>query len=143
MAESVCVINIFLEHVLSVRSQWVRISAHPRVDPGELGWLAMEEARYGLYQYDVGRSGVETARLFERQDPLHPAIAFGTGRAQRTLAPQHPKAQRPLRTVICRLDPALHQKYPERVHLPQQPTRKAPRIIRAIMILLNQLAQSG
>src|SRR5262249_40660527 len=79
-----------------VRSQWGRISAHPRVDPGELGWLAMEEARYGLYQYDVGRSGVETAGLFERQDPLHPAIAFGTGRAQRTLAPQHPKAQRPV-----------------------------------------------
>ena len=79
-----------------VRSQWVRISAHPRVDPGELGWLAMEEARYGLYQDDVGRSGVETAGLFERQDPLHPAIAFGTDRAQRTLAPQHPKAQRPV-----------------------------------------------
>ena len=87
-----------------VKSSSTHVRAHSCVDPGEIGLLAREETGDCVYQYDVGRSGVETAGLFERQDPLHPAIALVTGRAQRALAPQHAKAQRPLCPVIGRLD---------------------------------------
>jgi hypothetical protein len=115
----------------------------PLGDPGEIGWLAREETGDGVYQHGVGRSGVETAGLFERQDPLHPAIALVTGRAQRALAPQHPKAQGPLRPVIRRLDTVVRQKDPERVHLAEQATGKFPCIVLTIMILVDQLAKPG
>src|SRR2546428_2496130 len=68
----------------------------PLVDPGEIGWLAMEETRDGVYQHGVGRSGMETAGFFQGQDPLHPMIALVTSRAQQALTPQHPKAQGPV-----------------------------------------------
>src|SRR5213080_4207222 len=57
----------------------------PLVDPGEIGLLAMEEMRDGVYQHGVGRSGMETAGFFQGQDPLHPMIALVTGRAQQAL----------------------------------------------------------
>src|SRR5215216_6254711 len=73
---------------LHVRSPWVSSGTHLLVDPGEIGLLAREETGDGVYQHGVGRSGVETAGLFEGQDALHPPIAFVTGRAQRALAPE-------------------------------------------------------
>src|SRR5713226_4038968 len=69
---------------------WVSSGVHPRVDPGEIGLLAMEETGDGVHQYGVGGSGVETAGFFEGQDPLHPSIALVTGCPQRALAPEYP-----------------------------------------------------
>src|SRR5262249_62152126 len=63
----------------------------PLVDPGEIGVLAMEETADGIHQHGVGSSGMETARLLERQDALHPPVAFVTGRPKGPLPPQHPK----------------------------------------------------
>ena len=37
-----------------VHSQGVRKGSHPRGDPGEIGWLAVEQAGHGLYEYRVG-----------------------------------------------------------------------------------------
>ena len=68
-------------------------------------------------------------------------IALVTGRPQRAFAPQHPKTQSPLRPVVGRLDAMLSEKDPQRVHLTQQATSEAPRLIGACMILVNQLAE--
>ena len=54
----------------------------PRLDPGEIGRLAMEETADGVHQYSIGGSGVETAGFFERQDPLDPTVALVTGGPQ-------------------------------------------------------------
>jgi hypothetical protein len=62
------------------RSLTVSRGVHPRVDPGEIGVLAVKETGDSVHQYGIGGSGVETAGFFERQDPLDPAIAFVTGR---------------------------------------------------------------
>ena len=70
-------------------------------------------------------------------------IAFVTGRPQRALAPQHPKAQGSLRPVVGRLDPMLGEKDPERIHLAEQAAGKPPRVVLPVMILVDQLAESG
>ena len=57
--------------------------------------LAVKETGDGVHQYRVGGSGVEMAGFFERQDPLHPPIALGTGRPQGPLPPQDPTPQGP------------------------------------------------
>src|SRR5262249_40914724 len=62
-------------------SQGVSSSAHPRIDPGQVGWLAMEETADGVHQHGVGGLGVETAGLLERQDALYPPVAVATGRS--------------------------------------------------------------
>src|SRR5262245_5642935 len=56
-----------------------RRGACPRVDPGEIGLVALEETADGVHQHSIGGSGVETAGFFERQEPLHPPVAFVTG----------------------------------------------------------------
>jgi hypothetical protein len=73
---------------IPVRSQWVSRGVHLRVDPGEVGLLAMEEPRDGINQHVIGRPGLETAGLFEGQDPLHPAVALGARGPQGPLLPQ-------------------------------------------------------
>ena len=70
-------------------------------------------------------------------------IALGTGRAQRALAPQHPKAQGPLRAIVGRFDPMLGKKDPERIHLAEQAAGKLPRVVLPVMILVNQLAEAS
>jgi hypothetical protein len=125
------------------RSQGVSRGAHLLVNPREIGLLAMEETRDGVNQHGVGSSGVETAGFFEGQDPLHPVIALVTGRPQRAFAPQHPKTQGPLRPVVGRLDAMLGEKDPQGVHLTQQATGEAPRLIRACMILVNRKRSRG
>ena len=52
----------------------------PSVIQGEHRFVAREETGDGVYEHGVGGSGVETAGFFERQDPLHPAIALGACR---------------------------------------------------------------
>ena len=54
--------------------------------------LTVKDTGDGVYQHGVCRSGMETAGFFQGQDPLHPMIAFVTGRPQGALAPQDPVA---------------------------------------------------
>src|SRR4030095_652644 len=70
------------------RSPWASSGVHPRVDPGEIGWLAMEQAGHSLHQQGVGGAGVETTRFDARTDALHPPVAFLTGRPQGPPPPQ-------------------------------------------------------
>src|SRR5262245_61060185 len=101
----------------------------------------MEETADGVHQHGVGGSRVETAGFFERQDTLHPAIAFATGRSQRALAPQDTTAQGSLGPVVGWLDAVLGKKDPEGIHLPQQTASKPSGGIGPVMILVNQLTQ--
>ena len=101
----------------------------------------MEETADGVHQHSVGGSGVETAGLLERQDPLHPAVAFGTRRPQGPFPPQDATPQGSLGPVVRRLDAVLGKKDPQRVHLPQQAAGEPSGVIRSVMILLNQLAE--
>src|SRR5262249_53663114 len=84
-------------------SQWVSRSSHPRIDPGQVGWLALEETADGVPQHGVGGLGVEMAGLLERQDTLHPPVACAPGRSQRAFAPQDTKSQCALRPVVRRV----------------------------------------
>src|SRR2546421_7703736 len=122
-------------------SQGVSRGAHPLGHPGEIGLVALEETADGVHQHGVGSSGVETAGLLERQDALHPAVAFVTGRPQGPLPPQDATPQGSLGPVVGRLDAVVGEKDPQRVHLPQQAAGKPSRVIGAIMILRNQATQ--
>src|SRR5215510_8105437 len=128
--------------IAGARSQGVSSGFSALIDPGEIGLLAREEPRDGVYQHGVGRSGMETASFFQGQDSLHPMIALGTGRAQRALAPQHAKAQGPFRAIVGRFDPMLGKKDPERIHLTEQAAGKLPCVVLPVMILVNQLAEA-
>jgi hypothetical protein len=101
----------------------------------------MEEACDCVNQYSVGGSGLEPAGLFEGQDPFDPAVALGTRRPGRSFAPEHPTAQSPFCPVVRRLHTVVGQKYPQRVHLPQQATREPARVILSVILLVNQLTQ--
>src|SRR5262249_55893452 len=103
--------------------------AHPRVDPSEVGLVALEATADGVHQYGIGRASLEAAGLFKRQDPLHPPVAFLTGCPQGAFAPQHPKAQGPFRPIVRRVHPVLGKKDPEGVHLSQQTAGKTSRVI--------------
>ena len=46
------------------RSLTVSRGVHPRVDPGEIGVLAVKETGDSVHQYGIGGSGVETAGFF-------------------------------------------------------------------------------
>ena len=105
--------------------------------------LAMEATRDGVYQHGGGRSGMETAGFLQGQDPLHPMIALVTGRAQRALAPQPPKAQGPLRPVVGRFDPMLGKKDPERIHLAEQAAGTLPCVVLPVMIRVDHLAEAS
>ena len=91
----------------------------------------------------IGGPRVETTRFSEGQDPLHPAVALGTGRPQRALPPEDAKAQGALGAIVGRLHAVLGQKHPERVHLAQQAAGKPSGLIGAVMILVNPLAEPG
>src|SRR2546421_12801147 len=59
-----------MPHQSKERGGTVCRGTHPRVDPGEIGLVALEETANGLHEHAVGGSGVKTAGCFERQDPL-------------------------------------------------------------------------
>ena len=86
-------------------------------NPGEVRLLVCKQTGNGVDQHLIGGPGMQTTRLFERQNPLHPVIALGTGRPQRALAPEDAKAQGALGAVVGRLNAVLCQKHPKRVHL--------------------------
>ena len=81
----------------------------------------MEQTGDGINQYREGRLPQLTTRLAQRQTPFDPTIAGLTRRAMRAFAPQHPKTQRPLSTIVGRVHRMLTQKHPQRRHLSHQP----------------------
>ena len=113
------------------------------MEPGELRWPASEQTGDCINQDRKGRLPKLTARLAQRQAPLHPPIAFLTCGAMRAFAPQHPKTQGPLGPVIGRIHPMLTQKHPQRRHLPHQSPRQPTSVVRAFMIALDQGTKPG
>ena len=47
--------------------------------------------------------------------------------------------QRALSTIVGGIHTLMVQEHPQRIHLPQQPTHKAPRVISAVVVLVDQL----
>ena len=75
--------------------------------------LAMEKTADGVHQHGVGGSGVETAGLFERQDPFHPALPLGACRPQRPFAPQDATPQGSLGPIVGRFHTVLDEEDPQ------------------------------
>src|SRR5262245_24538846 len=90
----------------------------PLGHPGEIGLLALEDTADGVHQHGVGRAALETTGFFEGQDALDPTVAFVTGRPQGPFAPEDAEPQGPLCAVVGGVDPIVHEKDPQRVHLP-------------------------
>ena len=97
----------------------------------------------GLNQYREGRLGSQAAGLSDRKDPLYPEIALFAGGPLAALAPQYPKPQRPFGPVIGRLHPLDFQEHPKGVHLPQKTSGELARLILAVMVLGDQMAEPG
>ena len=49
-------------------------------------------ATFYINEDRIGRKGLEAARLFEREEALHPPVAFEAGGPVGAFAPQHPNA---------------------------------------------------
>src|SRR5215216_7645049 len=54
----------------------VRRSAHPLLNPGESGLLAMAEAGGGVNPHSVGGADWETTRCLTRQEPFAPRLPW-------------------------------------------------------------------
>jgi hypothetical protein len=102
----------------------------------------MEEPRDGLNQHGIGRACLETTRLFERQDPLDPAVTLPTRGPLRALAPEDAASERPFGPVVGGCDPMVGKKDPERIHLAEQAADKLPCVVLPLMILVNQFAEA-
>ena len=78
----------------------------------------MEETADGVHQHGISSPGVETAGFFERQDPLHPAMALGTDCPQSARAPLAPTSSGALGPLLGGRHAVLPQEDPQGVHLP-------------------------
>jgi Type IV secretory system Conjugative DNA transfer len=79
----------------------------------------VEGAGDGFHQDGERGNAPEPARLPQREDALDPAVPLGIVSALHQLAPEDGKAQCPLRPVIGGFHPFLHDKCPQRAHLPK------------------------
>ena len=61
-------------------------------DPGESRLSVCEQTADRINEDRIGCAGLEAARLFERDEALHPPVAFEDGGPIGAFAPQHPNA---------------------------------------------------
>ena len=113
------------------------------LDPSRIGELSVEGATDSVNEYSVGGSGLQPARLFERQDALDPSRALVTVGALGAFTPHDGKAQGALCAVIRGFNSMLQEKDPQRVHLAEQVADQLSGLIFAIMVASDQVAQSG
>ena len=112
-------------------------------DPGEIRLLALEQTGDGIHQHCICRPCLKTTRFSEGQDPLHPVIALGAGCPLGAFAPEDAKASGPFSPVVGWRNTMLGEKDPQGVHLPSEAAGEPPRVIRMVMIRVDQRAEPG
>ena len=112
-------------------------------NPGDIRLLSIEIAGDGVNEYVKSGFFPETTGLFDGEDSLDPAVPLLTGCPLHHLAPEHPKAQGSLRSVVGGLDTLLDKKEPQFAHQPFQMTSKLPRLVFSVPVPGDQMNQAG
>ena len=103
----------------------------------------MEVATDGVNEHSISGSGLETARLFERQDAFNPPGAFVSVGALGTFTPHHGESQGALGPVIRRFHAVFQEKDPQRLHLTEQVSDQLSGLVFSLMVAMDEVAKPG